>query len=92
MEHKHIKRGKHKEGIYHIQHINAVHSKFKKWMNRFNGVATKYINNYMYWFKWLQLFENDKEVVKIKNFMLQCNVAHAYTKVIDFREREPIFV
>jgi len=61
-------------------------------MNRFNGVATKYINNYMYWFKWLQLFENDKEVVKIKNFMLQCNVAHAYTKVIDFREREPIFV
>ncbi|BCZ49267.1 hypothetical protein psyc5s11_53340 [Clostridium gelidum] len=61
-------------------------------MNRFNGVATKYINNYMYWFKWLQLFENDKEVVKIQNFMLQCNVAHDDTKVIDFREREPIFV
>jgi len=30
-------------------------------MNRFNGVATKYISNYMYWFKWVQLFENDKE-------------------------------
>lgn len=39
------KNGKYKEGIYHIQHINAVHSKLKKWMNRFNGVATKYINN-----------------------------------------------
>lgn len=24
-----IKRGKHKEGIYHIQHINAFHSKLK---------------------------------------------------------------
>lgn len=77
LEHKRIQRGKHKEGIYHIQHINAVHSKLKKWMNKFNGVATKYISNYLYWFKWLQLFETDKEVVKIKNFMVQCNVAHA---------------
>ena len=34
---KRIKRGKHKEGIHHIQHINAVHSKLKKWMNRFNS-------------------------------------------------------
>lgn len=92
LDHKRIKRGKHKEGIYHIQHINAVHSKLKKWMNRFNGVATKYISNYMYWFKWLELFENDKEAVKVKNFMVQCNVAHAYTKTVDFKEREPVFV
>jgi hypothetical protein len=42
-----IKRGKHKEGIYHIQHINAFHSKLKKWMDRFNGVATKYLANYI---------------------------------------------
>jgi hypothetical protein len=55
-------------------------------MNRFNGVATKYINNYMYWFKWLQLFENDKEVVKIKNFMVQYNIANAYTKITDFKK------
>jgi len=53
-------------------------------MNKFNGVATKYISNYLYWFKWLQLFETDKEVVKIKNFMVQCNVAHAYTRVTIF--------
>jgi len=92
LDHKRIKRGKHKEGIYHIQHINAVHSKLKKWMNRFNGVATKYISNYMYWFKWIEVFENDKEAIKVKNFMVQSNVAYAYTKTADFREREPIFV
>jgi hypothetical protein len=46
----------------------------------------------MYWFKGLQLFENDKEVVKIKKFMFQCNVAHAYTKITDFKKREPIFI
>ena len=55
-------------------------------MNRFNGVATKYISNYMYWFKWLALFENDKEAIKVKNFMVQCNVAYAYTKTADFKE------
>ena len=55
-------------------------------MNRFNGVATKYISNYIYCFKWLQLFETDKEVIKIKNFMVQCNVANAYTKITDLKK------
>lgn len=92
LDHKRIKRGRHKEGIYHIQHVNAIHSKLKKWMERFNGVATKYISNYLYWFKWLELFENDKDTIKVKNFMVQCNVAHTYTKITDFKDREPIFV
>ncbi|GAA0076119.1 hypothetical protein UT300005_04970 [Clostridium sp. CTA-5] len=46
----------------------------------------------MYWFKWLQLFKNDKKLVKTKNFMVQCNVTHAYTKIKHFKEREPIFI
>ncbi|GKX66190.1 hypothetical protein rsdtw13_14480 [Clostridium sp. TW13] len=46
----------------------------------------------MYWFKWLELFENDKETVKVKNFMVQCNVAHDYRKAGDFKERELVFV
>ncbi len=29
LEHKRIKTGKHKEGIYHIQHINSLHSNLK---------------------------------------------------------------
>lgn len=29
----------------------------------------------MYWFKWLELFQNDKDSIKVKNFMVQCNVA-----------------
>ena len=47
------KKRKHKEGLYHIQHINDFHSNLKKWMNRFNGVATKYISNYIKRFKYL---------------------------------------
>lgn len=87
-----IKRGKHKEGIYHIQHINAFHNKLKKWMDRFNGVATKYLANYMYWFKWLEIFNTEKDTIKSKNLLVQSHTSHTDTKLKDFRIREAIYV
>lgn len=33
-----------KNGIYHIQNINNYHSRLKKFMTPFNGVATKYLS------------------------------------------------
>ncbi len=44
-----LKTGLSKKGIYHIQHINAYHSTLKKFMGKFNGVSTKYLNNYLVW-------------------------------------------
>ena len=44
-----LKNGTIKNGIYHIQHINNYHSRLKKFMQNFNGVATKYLNNYLVW-------------------------------------------
>lgn len=44
-----LKSGKSKVGNFHIQHINAYHSNLKNWINRFHGVATKYLNNYLVW-------------------------------------------
>ena len=92
LDHKRIKTGKYKEDIYHIQHINNLHSNLKRWMGRFNGVASKYISNYMHWFKWLKIFENDKDSIKTKNFIVQSNVVCAYTKVKDFKLRTLKFV
>ena len=92
LNHKRIKTGKHKEDIYHIQHINNLHSNLKRWMRRFNGVASKYISNYMHWFKWLRIFESDKDSIKTKNFIVQSNVVCAYTKVKDFKLRTLKFV
>jgi hypothetical protein len=45
--------------IYHIQNVNRVHSMLKAWMLRFNGVASKYLQNYLYYFKLTQLFKDD---------------------------------
>lgn len=44
-----LKGGKSKSGIYHIQHINSYHSMLKRFMRGFNGVSTKYLNNYLAW-------------------------------------------
>jgi len=41
------------EKVFHIQNVNAYHSRFKTWMRRFNGVATKYLPNYLGWHRWL---------------------------------------
>jgi hypothetical protein len=36
-------------GFYHIQNVNAYHSRLKTWMTRFNGVATMYPHNTRGW-------------------------------------------
>ena len=48
-----LKSGKSKKGIYHIQHINSYHSSLKRFVRAFNGVASKYLNNYLLWNSWL---------------------------------------
>lgn len=51
-----------KKGIYHVQHVNSFHKRLGEWMDRFHGVATKYLDNYLYWFKFLQ--QNKKLATK----------------------------
>lgn len=39
-------------GAYHMQNVNALHSQLKRFMRRFNGVATKYLDNYLVYWQW----------------------------------------
>ena len=43
-----------KEKVFHIQNVNAYDSRLKGWMVRFNGVATKYLPNYLGWRRLLE--------------------------------------
>lgn len=38
-------------GVYHIQNVNAYDSRLKNWIRRFQGVATKYLDSYLGWFR-----------------------------------------
>ena len=44
-------RGEHRRGPWHIQNVNAYHSRYKSWMRRFYGVATSYLVHYLGWFR-----------------------------------------
>ncbi len=90
LDHKRVKTGHYKEGLYHIQHINSLHSKLKKWIKIFNGVATKYLSNYLYWFKWLQFFNEEKEIVKSKNFLVHSNSNFVKVKIASLKAKSPI--
>ena len=43
-------------GVTHIQNANATHSRLKEWMQRFHGVATKYLNHYLGWRRMIETF------------------------------------
>lgn len=47
-----VSRKQRVRGNYHIQHVNATHNKLKKWIdNTFWGVSTKYLQQYLNWYK-----------------------------------------
>jgi transposase-like protein len=42
------------EKVLHVQNVNATVSRLKKWLARFNGVASKYLPNYLAWRRQLE--------------------------------------
>ena len=55
-------------GIYHIQSINNYHSRLKAFLKPFNGVSTKYLNNYLVWFN-LVKFAKEPDIEKQHIFL-----------------------
>lgn len=39
------------DGPWHVQNVNAYHSRLKHWIGKFHGVATCYLKNYLGWFR-----------------------------------------
>jgi transposase-like protein len=44
-----VRAGVRVRGPYHLQNVNGWHSRFKTWLVRFHGVASKYLANYTGW-------------------------------------------
>jgi transposase-like protein len=44
-----VKAGVRARGAIHIQNVNSWHSRFKSWLVRFRGVASRYLINYSGW-------------------------------------------
>lgn len=50
------------KGVYHIQNINNLHHRFRRFLHSYNGVATKYLNNYLNLYIWIENHKNINNV------------------------------
>ncbi len=57
-----------KKDIVHIKNVNSYHYRLREWIKRFKGVATKYLLNYLSWFKQLDEFnmEIDSKTILLR--------------------------
>lgn len=44
-----LESGKHRLCVYHINNVNAFHNNLKRFMDKFRGVSTKHLDNYLIW-------------------------------------------
>ena len=79
---KQLKFGKPQSKVYHLNNINNFHSHLKKFMIRFNGVATKYLDNYVNYFR------EFRDKIDTFNQLLQLQ---GYYRVSDIRRRRVCF-
>ena len=79
---KSLKFGKAENKVYHLNNINNFHSMLKKFMIRFNGVATKYLDYYV------SYFQSMKSKIDVFNEVLNSNLQYG---VVDIRNKRVCF-
>jgi len=57
--------------IYHIQNVNAYHERLKTFIDRFRGVATKYLNHYIAYHLFLDSTRSVDELTRTRELFLQ---------------------
>jgi transposase-like protein len=59
-----------KKSVCHIQNVNSFHRRWKRWMDRFNGVASKFLNNYLAWYRFLEAHKRETNSCARDEFLL----------------------
>jgi transposase-like protein len=53
-----------KDKTLHLQKVNNVHSQLRGFLRPFNGVSSKYLQNYLNWFAYIDHIQNSKTTLK----------------------------
>ena len=48
----------------HLQKVNNVHTQLRKFLSPFNGVSSKYLQNYLNWYAYADEIKSNKETLK----------------------------
>ena len=71
------------KGIYNLAHINSYHSELKRFLYRFKGVSSKYLNNYLVWHNFVNYSKEsyiDKKQILLA-YVLSERVTAAYQNI-----------
>lgn len=81
LEHKKVNasKGQRKvEQIYHVQNVNNMDKRLRGFLSSFNGLATKYLQNYLNWFLVLEKMKhNTQRMAKVITIALTSNSAYS---------------
>ena len=78
------------KGAFHIQNINNMHTRLRKFLKAYNGVSTKYLNHYVNLFVWL---DNHKKIMDIDyraELSSQIRARDTYISIRDITNLPPI--
>ncbi|MCR4667354.1 MAG: transposase [Desulfovibrio sp.] len=90
--HVRVPKGKHKNGAFNIQTVNAYHSELKRLVHgSFKGVATKYLNNYIVYNNFVNFAKGElhHKLNILREFMYTTDV-NIKSKEVSDRERIPV--
>jgi len=54
--------------------VNGNHARFSQWMDRFKGVVTKFLDNYLAWFQFLEMKGFDATTANIKDVFISTSL------------------
>ena len=66
-------------GAFHIQNVNNMHTRLRKFLRPYNGVSTKYLNHYVNLFVWLDNHKKLNDVSFKEELTAQMNLANTYS-------------
>lgn len=66
------------KGAFHIQNVNNMHFRLRKFLSVYNGVSTKYLNHYVNLFVWLDNHKKIKDIDYKNELSSQINQNHTY--------------
>lgn len=73
-------------GPYHINNVNAMHSRLRGFLKKYNGVSTKFLSNYLALFLWM---ENHKDEDKNTIICDTVSAGGTYVSALQLREWVP---
>ena len=69
----------------HLQHVNSTHSQLRKFLLPFNGVSSKYLQNYLNWFAYSEKLLGTKSTIK-QWFYAIISSPTAYQLFLEFKQ------